>query len=332
MRETSVPIRLVRAVLKHCGDFELDQRELLAQAGISPRLVEEEAARVSIERFAQLQVVTILAMQDEGLGYLTRRLPVGTWSMMCHATRNARSFREALNRYCRFFTILDMGFTLTPVEDGDSAGVRFTHDPGWPVDLFISERALFKCSRYSSWLMQEDIVITAVALSGADPGHGDEYRFLFNGAPVTFDLPFDEIRFSASYLDRAIALDDQTVRRFLRAPTLMLLSEEYRNTSWTNRVRRELRKDMPHLKGMEEIADALAVHPQTLRRRLADEGQSFKQIIDDLHRDTALYYLGRRGMSVEEVAWRAGFAETSTFIRAFKRWTAMTPYAYRKGL
>ncbi|WP_176590634.1 AraC family transcriptional regulator [Sphingobium sp. EM0848] len=332
MREISVPIRLVRAVLKHCGDYDLDQRQLLVQAGISPRLVEEESARVSIERFAQLQIVTILAMQDEGLGYLTRRLPIGTWSMMCHATRNGRTLREALNRYCRFFTMLDMGFRLTLFEEGEAAAVRFDHDAGWHADLFISERALYKCSRYSSWLIQEDMIVTGVALTGPDPGHGDEYRFLFHGAPMAFNQPYDEIRFAASYLDRGISLDDQTVRRFLRAPTLMLLSEEYRNTSWTNRVRRELRKDMPHLKGMEEIADNLAVHPQTLRRRLADEGQSFKQITDDLHRDTALYYLGKRGMSVEEVAWRAGFAETSTFIRAFKRWTAMTPYAYRKGL
>jgi AraC-like DNA-binding protein len=102
--------------------------------------------------------------------------------------------------------------------------------------------------------------------------------------------------------------------------------------SWTARVRAQLRQDLLHMPELPDVATALDLHPQTLRRRLAAEGSTFKQIKSDIRRDTALHFLGKRALSVEEVAHRAGFSEASAFIRAFKGWTGLTPYAYRKGL
>jgi AraC-like DNA-binding protein len=80
------------------------------------------------------------------------------------------------------------------------------------------------------------------------------------------------------------------------------------------------------------VAQALDVHPQTLRRRLSGEGITFKEIKNQLRRDTALHLLGKQGVSIEEIAYRSGFSESSAFIRAFKGWTGVTPYTYRKGL
>jgi AraC-like DNA-binding protein len=80
------------------------------------------------------------------------------------------------------------------------------------------------------------------------------------------------------------------------------------------------------------VATLFELHPQTLRRRLSAEGTTFKQLKSDIRRDTALHFLSKGAISIEEVAHRAGFSEASAFIRAFKGWTGLTPYAYRKGL
>ena len=97
-------------------------------------------------------------------------------------------------------------------------------------------------------------------------------------------------------------------------------------------MRELLRHNMHQLPELNEVAGALEVHPQTLRRRLAGEGTSFMDLKTALRRDTALHFLGKQGLSIEEIATRAGFSESSAFIRAFKTWTGVTPYAYRKGL
>ena len=102
MRNLSISVHFARAVLKHTVARGLDPVSLLRKNRISPRLLLEDDARISIERFADLQVNTMLAMADEGLGYASRRMPIGSWSMMCHAVIGAATLGQALSRYSRF--------------------------------------------------------------------------------------------------------------------------------------------------------------------------------------------------------------------------------------
>ena len=100
MRDLSISVYFARAVLKNAVAHGLDPVSLLRKNRISPRLMLEDNARISIERFADLQVNTMQAMGDESLGYGTRPLPVGCWAMMCHAVIGCETLGQALARYC----------------------------------------------------------------------------------------------------------------------------------------------------------------------------------------------------------------------------------------
>jgi AraC-like DNA-binding protein len=118
----------------------------------------------------------------------------------------------------------------------------------------------------------------------------------------------------------------------LRHPALIMLTQNYAINSWTSQVRDIVRRQLRDISELNDVAVTLEVHPQTLRRRLAAEGTTFKDIKNQVRRDTALHFLGKQGLSIEEISHRAGFSESSAFIRAFKGWTGVTPYTYRKGL
>ncbi|MDB0329425.1 AraC family transcriptional regulator, partial [Acinetobacter baumannii] len=62
-----------------------------------------------------------------------------------------------------------------------------------------------------------------------------------------------------------------------------------------------------------------------LRRRLAAEGKSYQGVKDALRRDAAIHLLLNPELTLEDVAQQVGFSETSTFHRAFKKWTGVTP-------
>ena len=71
--------------------------------------------------------------------------------------------------------------------------------------------------------------------------------------------------------------------------------------------------------------------PATLRRRLSEEGESYQSILDELRRDLAIALLGETSLSVAAIAIELGFAESSAFHRAFKKWTGASPGEYRRG-
>ena len=78
------------------------------------------------------------------------------------------------------------------------------------------------------------------------------------------------------------------------------------------------------------MSELLSVTPQTLRRRLQDEGVGFQMIKDELRRDIAIEYLSKSELSILEISNQLGFAEASAFNRAFKDWTGFSPGAYRQ--
>ena len=67
-----------------------------------------------------------------------------------------------------------------------------------------------------------------------------------------------------------------------------------------------------------------------LRRRLRDEGQGYQAIKDNLRRAAAIEYLSQPELTLADIAGRLGFSEASTFHRAFKGWTGLSPGAYRQ--
>ena len=79
---------------------------------------------------------------------------------------------------------------------------------------------------------------------------------------------------------------------------------------------------------MDKVASDLAMSRQTLYRRLKEEEITFAEIHDDLRRRMAMEYLGGQKVTVNETAYLLGFSEASSFVRAFKRWTGLSPTAF----
>lgn len=81
---------------------------------------------------------------------------------------------------------------------------------------------------------------------------------------------------------------------------------------------------------LELVARSLGMSPRTLQRRLAEQQVEFSQLVEDVRRALATEYVAQADYSVTEVALLLGYAEASSFSRAFRRWTGQSPQAYRQ--
>ncbi|MDO4856211.1 MAG: helix-turn-helix domain-containing protein, partial [Limosilactobacillus gorillae] len=74
---------------------------------------------------------------------------------------------------------------------------------------------------------------------------------------------------------------------------------------------------------IEVVAQRLGMSNRTLQRKLKEEGTSFKAVLTKVQSKMAQTYL-RNGVRTDEIAYLVGYTETSSFMRAFKRWTGQT--------
>jgi AraC-like DNA-binding protein len=87
---------------------------------------------------------------------------------------------------------------------------------------------------------------------------------------------------------------------------------------------------LPHGKAKKEtVAKAVALSIRTLSRRLADEGATYEEVVDQLRRSLALQYIKEPSMSVSQIAWLLGYEGSTSFNHAFRRWTGRSPSAAR---
>ena len=82
----------------------------------------------------------------------------------------------------------------------------------------------------------------------------------------------------------------------------------------------------------EHVARALNMTVRTLQNKLENAGTSYQQLLDETRQELAQDYIAKKRMTVSEIAYLLGYTDISSFSRAFKRWTALSPRAYLKSV
>lgn len=326
----TISIQQVEQILQGARRAGHDCDRLLQRAGIAPELMRAPLARVSQSQFAALVARLRHGMRDELWGLCSRPVPLGSFEAACRLAVGCETLEQALRAGLRHYRLLLSDFT--PRLQVSAGVAQLSLAPRAPVDarLVYAQRAFaFLAYGLVCWLVARRLPLLAVDLPRSEAGRPGDAPLLFQ-APLLHGLRTGW-RFEARWLTLPVVQTRESLQAFLpQAPASLLL--KYRDDGGlTERIRRILRR---HVGGvvpsLEDVGKLLAMTPQTLRRRLREEGAGFREIRDDLLRDAAIDYLTRPGLTLPEIAARLGFSEASTFHRAFKHWTGVAPGAYRQ--
>ncbi len=165
-------------------------------------------------------------------------------------------------------------------EQEGEAGRPFTYFTYWMIVHGVA-----------CWLAGRRIPILAIELRCAEPDYCDDYRVMFS-ENLRFARPRTRMILSADCLDLPIKRSAEELQRFLgHAPANILV--KYRDAqSFSSRIRHDLRQlpaqQWPETEG---LALQLCMSASTLRRRLAEEGQTYQALKDSVRKELAIAWL-----------------------------------------
>ena len=325
----TISMQLVREALLQSSAPGAAAAALLQRVGIDPQQLEQPQARVPASAYARLWRLLARRCNDEFFCMDPRGLRSGSLAFICRSSMAQPTLGAGLE--CALGILSLMLEHLHPVlvrqqslaeivigEPAEAPRRPFTYFTFWMIVHGVA-----------CWLAGRRIPILAIELRCAEPDYCDDYRVMFS-QNLQFERPRTRLIFAADCLDLPLRRTPEELQRFLaEAPANILV--KYRDpTSLARRIRDDLRQlPASQWPDAETLAQQLCLSASTLRRRLAEQGQTYQALKDSVRRELAIGWLADAQVSYVEIAERLGFADTSSFYKAFRKWSGCNPGHYR---
>jgi AraC-like DNA-binding protein len=224
--------------------------------------------------------------------------------------------------------------------DGDVVSIVTRHRTERP-EIFTELAVMTEYStaiivrRLREALGESAIALTAVRfVHPAPPSTSTASYEAFFRAPVVFGAALDEIEFRRELLDAPLLTADPILAEALGRASSFAAAGAPPADPFVDRLRASIARALEHGQsglGVHVLAADFGVNGRTLQRRLKEKRLSLSKLIDDVRRERAAQLLSVEGTLLCDVAYRLGFSGLTPFCRAFRRWTGMSPRAFRSA-
>lgn len=322
----------VQVLLHFAAERGLPATQALQGTGIDSRAVKDARGEIS----AAQELLLIRNLQRE-LGHLPalgleaglryHLATYGIWGFALLSCRNFRAVIEVVERY------LDLSYAFIRFRFESSAQQLsvLLDDQGLDEDVrgFLLERDFAAWSNAMRELQPQALPVRAVQLRLPRPAHAQRYLALAGVMPQ-FDAAENRIELDPALLDVPLPQSNESLARLCLQQCQQLLDKRQQREGVSGQVREQLFRMMGRKPSLDAVAAQLQMAPRSLRRRLEQEGSSFRALVDEVLEVLAEELLSVSPMKLEEVARRLGYAEPASFIHAFQRWKGVSPQTYRE--
>lgn len=303
------------------------------EAGLDPEALADPEARIDGDKADALWRVLYQRTGDSLLALrAAERPPQGAYRVVDFVGAYSPTVGEGLRRVAEYFPLIDPRGVLT-VHVGETWVLEFGVGTGAPLPPPAQQYTLASLvvrSRVSTRVDWDPLRVEFTF--AATPEEARVHRELFR-APVLFEQPRCRLVLARQTADTRVPLAQPELLAVLDDHARRLLAElQAQSDEPVAGLRRVVLAQLA--KGgasLEDTAQALAMTPRTLQRRLEERGTSFGAVVDGVRYTVARAQLMDRNASLAEIAFLLGYADQAAFTRAFKRWSGTTPGAWRAG-
>lgn len=323
--------RMIRAVMDmystHVGPIAVLSEELHVQL--------ETPTREDLERL-YTEAVACLARHASAIESLPK-MRLSDWRVILYGLDGGRSLRDAILRICDCFEALDGRWGYLELEERNGlaylrlSSLRKLRDR---LNCLVDFCGIAQLHSQMSWLTGSQIPVREVALNYPAAIY-NSLQLPHIPFPLIHECGWTGIVFPALHLDRPVVHGAVDRDREGEPAGLMFLGGQdlFADLPLAYRVRAialQKLRDEHHMPSFDKFAKYFDTSSATMRRRLAREGTSYREIRDSCRRELALDLLRRTTHSIEEIAVRLDFCDSDAFRAAFSTWVDETPTGYRR--
>lgn len=311
-------------------DLGCDPDAVFASAGFNPAQFLDADLEIPFVRASRLLARCVAATGCEHLGSLLgERVSPEALGVAGFILQTAPDVGSALRGLLRHLDLHDRGGVATLITHDRSTYFGYAIQlSGVEATNQINDLAMTIICGIMRGLCGAEWNPSAVLMSRRAPQDFVPYRRFFR-APLHFNAERSALAFPTHELDQVVARADPVLHRLLEQEARALHADQ--RTHLVGDVRKLLRRSLAVRNGgVTVIAEQLGMHERTLNRRLRAEGTTFRRELENTRYEVARQLLADTRVPLSKIAAALDYADSTAFIRAFKRWSGFPPAEWRR--
>jgi AraC-like DNA-binding protein len=326
--------RTLRPLLHIMAAKGADVPAFLRRFDLPEAAARDEETVVALPTLHELFEAAEASIGDPFLGlHMAQHYQRGTMGLLEYTFRLAPTLGDAYRRVVRYVGLTNDLVQMTLDEVGDRGRVRH-FIPGHSLCLgrHLNEYFVALFVMQMRHLSRSPVVPEQVSFAHAAPPDLGPLAEFFGTRALEFGVGENGVVISAEALALPVFSADPTLLAILDGLAEKTLAAIPPVEKFSLQVRHAVRERMNGtVPELPAIAAAFHMSERTFQRRLGDEGTNFQNLVDAVREELARRHMAEQKLSLGEIAYLLGYAEHSAFLRAFKRWTGVTPQRYRQG-
>lgn len=327
--EATVRIGGVQAIVDVLRTLGVDPSEVLNEAGIDPRLLDDADNVIPYRARSRLLVRGATRTGCQHLGLLVgQSMNLPSLGLVGLLTKSSPDVGTALQSLTRSLHLHSKGAAMELTVDGAYAVLSYQAlEPSAEGTDQTGDAAVAMMLNVMRSLCGPRFRPVEVWFAHRVPRDVQPFRLCFS-APLRFDADEYAMVFSQDWLQARVRDADAQLQTLLRKHIDAL--EARHGDDFPAQVRSVLRSAL--LTGHcseDQVAALFSLHIRTLSRRLEASGTGFHQLVDEGRFEIARQLLDDTSLQIGQIAASLGYARASTFTRAFHRWSGTTPSLWR---
>jgi AraC-like DNA-binding protein len=335
-RVSELPQHPARALLPPLGVMEslgFSPQACLACTGIALSDLEDTGARISLQQELRFYRNTLELTGNPMIGLqLGEPFVPQRYGLFGYALLSAETFRHALAITENFGRLTFSFFSFRFGVEGQRAWFAMCEPPALDEELLrlYVDRDMSAAVVDFEEILGSPLGLQKVLLPHDGAPRPDAYREHF-GCDVEFGADDARLYFSSAILDQPLPQSDPESTRHLQQQCQMLIAKLKSHSNFVDEVRMLILERPAYFPDIDFIAQKMAMSTRTLRRRLKEQGSSYRELLDEVRFGLAREYLSTTELPMDEISRLVGYSEPGSFSHAFRRWSGESPSAWRQS-